>query len=294
MTHDIVALLQAQATTRAYLKRKDCTMSSSSGKFYDDVQCSFKQHLQQELKQSQTEVLLKDGESMEDGVSTKMFPGDINILGHADDAPLESDVRAVRSQFFSDAKVLQTPLNLLLPQVTVAGEKGTANGDWKVVQADQKVVLWAFFLVMVEKKLESGKGIEESTDVYEKMSKASVAIDVMLLAMQPEDTLWAEWNKSSDLSVVSLQTSTDRFSYIFHFMVKLQAERQKKNLAVKVQRTDIFKAFVTAEKEGKFTTPQGKKGIRRQQDVDSVMASGELLRVWKLYGACYMADPWEL
>lgn len=269
-------------------------MSSSSGNFYDDVQHSFKQHLQQELKPSQTEVLLKDGESMEDGVSTKMFPGDINILGHADDAPLEADVRAFKNQFFSDAKILQTPLNLLLPQVTVAGEKGTANGDWKVVQTDQKVLLWAFFLVMVEKKLESGKGIEESTDVYDKMSKASIAIDVMLLAMQPEDALWEEWNKSSDRSVVSLQVSTDRFSYIFQFIMKLQAEKQKKNLAVKIQRTDIFKAFIEAEKAGKFTTPKGKKGIRRQQDVDSIMAFGEWLQEWKLYGACYMADPWEL
>jgi hypothetical protein len=175
---------------------------------------------------------------------------------------------------------------MLLPQLVLSGETPSmANGDWKVVRGDQKVMLWAFLSVLKKKKLEMMQGVEESAEVYEKMRNAASNIHVLLLTLSPEDALWEEWRKSNDTSMVNDRYSPDRFSFAFQFMVKLQATLQQKNLALKVTRTALFAAFVEAEKEGKFITPKGKKGIRRQQDVDSIMAFGELLQEWHLFEA---------
>ena len=213
-----------------------------------------------------------------------MSLGDFDVIGAAKDAPVQSDVEDYVKQFFSDARIMKTPRQMLLPQLVLSGETtSTANGDWKLVRGDEKVMLWAFLTVMKKKKIEMIQGIEESAEVYEKMHKASSNIHVMLLTLPVEDALWEEWRKSNDTSMVNDRYNPDRFSYVFQFMVKLQAQLQQKNLALKVTRTALFMAFVEAEKEGKFITPKGKKGIRRQQDVDSIMAFGEMLQDWHLF-----------
>lgn len=249
--------------------------------YYEESRSACMEHLKEELKPGKDRCI--EG-SLESGIGALISLGDFDIFGEAKDAPVQADVEDYKKQFFSDARIMKTPQQMLLSQLVLSGTKASmANRDWKLVRGDQKVMLWAFLSVMKKKKIEMIQGIEESAEVYEKMHKASSNIHVMLLTLALEDALWAEWSKYNDLSYVNDRYSPDRFSFAFQFMVKLQATLQQKNHSMKVSRTVLFAAFLEAEQEGKFVTPKGKKGIRRQQDVDSIMAFGELLQEWHLF-----------
>ena len=95
------------------------------------------------------------------------------------------------------------------------------------------------------------------------------------------DELWAEWGRSMDTGHTDIQHSTDRMSnrYIFFSKLKLTMKQTLKDRgeASEVTLKELFAEYQDAEKQKKFTTPQGMTGLKRENELSQVMKWGDFL-----------------
>ena len=93
-------------------------------------------------------------------------------------------------------------------------------------------------------------------------------LPVVIVKMQKEDELWAEWSKSQTTGHTDLQHSTDRNSVRFTFFSKLKQTLKKqlkdKGHPPEVNHKQLFGAYMDAEKEEKFRTAKGMTGLKRE------------------------------
>jgi hypothetical protein len=252
-------------------------MASSDAKFREEVCAVFGKSLLQELTPSQTSIQARNLEGkLKEGIRTKMTLGDTSFLGEPSDTPVAGSVEDDKKHYYTDVRLEQTPLSLLLPVLTVAGEPETANGQWRLVHEVDRTRVWAFLLVMAEKKQ------DQDQTLYLKMLSVAKEAEVLLLGLQQTDALWQEWSRAQDTALTSLHFSTERATIRYLFMAKLEASLQQQRAGEKVLRKDVWLAFQEAEAAAKFTPAKGKSGINRESDVAQIMSWGDYMKKWHL------------
>ena len=151
-----------------------------------------------------------------EGIRTTMKIGDLELFGTPGDSPEESSVIADYEYFYKEKEM--APLASLLPTVTVSGTEDTKPGCYKVLYESDKSRLWAFLMMVGKMKEAALVGCDHQGDRCEKIvTELLETLPVVIVKMQAEDELWAEWNRSQTTGHDDLQHSTDRISvrYVF-------------------------------------------------------------------------------
>ena len=185
---------------------------------------------------------IKNGNgSLDEGIRTTMKIGDLEVFGAPEDAPDESAVDAAYAYLYEGREM--APLTSLLPTLTVCGTEETKPGGWKVLYESERTRLWAL-LRMVNKMKKAGLvGCDNLSERCKKIVTDLLGnLPVVMLKMQGEDELWAEWNRSQKTGHEDLQHSTDRISVRFVFFSKLK-QTLKNNLLLLVLRLFLVLLF---------------------------------------------------
>ena len=257
-------------------------MMMAAATFRQEFATAVTTHLGQELKFGKLSMQARGLEGkFEEGIHARMTLGDIHVLGEESAQPTRTNVEEDKQHYFSDAMLKKTPKNLLLPMLTLTGEMGTDNGCWKLVHETDLTKVWAFCLVLIEKKA------DKDQTLYLKMLSVVNEVDVLLLSLQPSDVLWEEWKRSQDTGLQDLHFSTDRTSVRYKFMAMLEASLRAEKPGEKIMRKHVWLAFQAAEAAGKFTTAKGMTGITRESDVALIMSFGEKMKQW------HLLDAWQ-
>ena len=228
--------------------------------------------------------------NLAEGIRTTMKIGDLALLGIPADSPDESSVDADYAYFY-EGKAM-APLTSLLPTLTVSGTEETKPGCWRVLHESEKCRLWAF-LRMLEKMKQAGQvGCDNQGDRCQKIVTDLLGtLPVVIIKMQAEDELWAEWSRSQTAGHTDLQHSTDRNSVRFNFFSKLKqtlkkkleeaerdlAEDTVKEVKEEVTVKQLFAAYMDAEKEQKFRTAKGMTGVKRDNELSQLMKWGDFI-----------------
>ena len=234
---------------------------------------------------------MKNGHGdLEEGIRTTMKIGDFQMFGRPEDAPEESSVNADYAYFCAGKEM--APLASLLPAMTVSGTEETKPGFWKVLYESEKSRLWAFLRMLANMEQAALVGNEQMGERLEKIMKGLVEnLPVVIVKMQAEDELWAEWSRSTATGHTDLQHSVDRNSNRFTFFSKLKQTLKNKLLGngepAEITSKELFQAYQDAEKEKKFTTPKGMAGVKRDNELAQLMKWGGhltkfgMLDVWR-------------
>ena len=215
-----------------------------------------------------------------EGIRTTMKIGDLELLGIPEDSPEESSVDADYAYFY-EGKAM-APLASLLPTLTVSGTEETKPGCWRVLYESEKSRLWAFLRMLVKMKQAALVGCDNQGDRCKKIvTDLLETLPVVIVKMQAEDELWAEWSRSQTTGHTDLQHSTDRNSVRFTFFSKLKQTLKKKlkdkGHPVEVTVKQLFAAYMDAEKEQKFRTAKGMTGVKRDNELSQVMKWGDFI-----------------
>ena len=217
---------------------------------------------------------------MAEGIRTTMKIGDLELLGNPEDSPEESAVDADYAYFY-EGKVM-APLASLLPTLTVSGAEETKPGCWRVLYESEKSRLWAFLRMLAKMKQAELVGCEKQSDRCKKiLTDLLETLPVIIVKMQAEDELWAEWSRSQATGHTDLQHSTDRISVRFTFFSKLKQTLKKKlkdmGHPAEVTVKELFEAYLDAEKEQKFRTAKGMTGVKRDNELSQLMKWGDFI-----------------
>ncbi len=215
-----------------------------------------------------------------EGIRTTMKIGDLELLGIPEDSPEESAVDADYAYFY-EGKAM-APLASLLPTLTVSGTEETKPGCWRVLYESEKSRLWAFLRMLVKMKDAALVGCDNQGDRCEKIvTDLLETLPVVIVKMQAEDELWAEWSRSQTTGHTDLQHSTDRISVRFTFFSKLKQTLKKKlkdqGLPAEVTVKELFAAYMDAQKEQKFRTAKGMTGVKRDNELSQLMKWGDFI-----------------
>ena len=222
---------------------------------------------------------MKNGHgNLTEGITTQMKIGDLQWLAGPDDCPEESSVQADYEHFYKDHEM--APLVALLPTITVSGTADTKAGDWKVLYEPNKSRLWAFLRFLGKMKHSGLMGNEEHEERYKQIvADLLPRLHVIIVKLQEEDELWAEWNRSNQAGHVELQHSLERVSNRFKFFsrLKLAIKKQLKEAGqpTDVQMKQLFNAYINAENNKKFTKTKGMTGVKRENELGSLMKWGD-------------------
>ena len=221
------------------------------------------------------------GDDIAEGIRTTMKIGDLQLFsGSPEDVPDENSVNEDYAYFYEGKEM--APLASLLPTMTVSGTEETQPGSWKVLFEPEKCRLWAF-LRMLMKMMEAGMvGKENHGDRCDKIIKDLLLhLPVIIVKMQEEDELWAEWCRSQTTGHTDLQHSVDRNSVRFTFFSKLKQTLKNtlKNSGQSGEVTfkELFQAYLAAEKDQKFKTPKGMTGVKRDNELSQLMKWGDFI-----------------
>ena len=98
---------------------------------------------------------------------------------------------------------------------------------------------------------------------------------------QGSDELWAEWDRSMATGHVDIQHSTERMSVRYSFFSRLKVTMKQilKDLGQSSEVTvkELFAEYSDAEAKKKFTTAKGLQGVKRENELASVMKWGDFL-----------------
>ena len=84
--------------------------------FREEVVALVTKHLKKELTAGKSSIKARGVEGkLEDGIRTKMTLGDVNVLGEPSDTPVPGNVEDDKRHYFTDERLKNTPLSLLLP-----------------------------------------------------------------------------------------------------------------------------------------------------------------------------------
>jgi hypothetical protein len=75
--------------------------------YYEESRSAFMEHLEEELKPGKEERHIEG--SLENGIGAQISLGDFDVIGAAEDAPLQVDVEDYMKHFFSDKRIKKTP-----------------------------------------------------------------------------------------------------------------------------------------------------------------------------------------
>ena len=187
-----------------------------------------------------------------EGIRSTMKIGDLELVGIPEDSPEESSVDADYAYFYEGK--MTAPMASQLPTLTVSGTEETKPGGWRVLYESERSRLWAFLRMLAKMKNTALVGQEQVGDRFEKiLTDLLEAVPVVMLKMQVEDELWAEWSRSQTTGHTDLQHSTDRNSVRFTFFSKLKQtlkntskdDRRPAEVTVK----QLFEAYMDAEKK---------------------------------------------
>jgi len=200
--------------------------------------------------------------------------GNMNVL-QVKESPAEAAVMHDIEYYYTDIKLKQTPLSMLLPVIHLEGNENTKNGCWNIISESELCQIFAFLHVLRE-KLEKGP-----VELANKMKKAAGEVDVLLLKIKQIDGMWLEWNAKQTTSHQDLQHSPERCTVRCKFFTKIEValrqefkkkeEKKKKAEKKEFTKKDFAKAFMDAEAEGKFSTAKGNIKVQSEQDVTKVM-----------------------
>ena len=258
----------------------------------DDRRSEFLKKFQEEIAGLLEERVFKPGTaSLEDhirnghgdlaeGIRTTMKIGDLELLGIPEDSPEESSVDEDYAYFY-EGKAM-APLASLLPTLTVSGTEETKPGFWRVLYESEKSRLWAFLRMLAKMQHAAGVGCDDQGDRCKKiLTDLLETLPVVIVKMQAEDELWAEWSRSQTTGHTDLQHSTDRNSVRFTFFSKLKQTLKKKlkdkGDPAEVTVKQLFDAYVDAEKEQKFRTAKGMTGVKRDNELSQLMKWGDFI-----------------
>ena len=215
-----------------------------------------------------------------EGIRTTMKIGDLELFTPGD-SPEESSVIADYEHFYKEKEMAS--LSSLLPTMTVCGTEETKPGCYKLLYESEKSRLWAL-LMMVGKMREAALvGCDHQGDRCEKIvTELLETLPVVIVKMQAEDELWAEWNRSQTTGHDDLQHSTDRCSVRYLFFCKLK-QNMKNKLKEQANPADVtakqlFDAYVEAEKEKKFRTAKGMTGVKRDNELSQLLKWGDFMK----------------
>ena len=215
-----------------------------------------------------------------EGIRSTMKIGDLELVGIPEDSPEESSVDADYAYFYEGK--MTAPMASLLPTLTVSGTEETKPGGWRVLYESERSRLWAFLRMLAKMKNTALVGQEQVGDRFEKiLTDLLEAVPVVMLKMQVEDELWAEWSRSQTTGHTDLQHSTDRNSVRFTFFSKLKQtlkntlkdDRRPAEVTVK----QLFEAYMDAEKTKKFRTAIGMTGVKRDNELSQLMKWGDFI-----------------
>lgn len=220
-----------------------------------------------------------------EGIRTTMGLGDIDFAGSAEDAPDEMAVAEDYTQFYAGREM--TPLAKLLPTLSVTGTAETKPGKWKLLYESEKSRVWAFVRMLHHMRQEADKGLEAMGERLEKIMKDLVgSLSVVIVEEKTSDGLWDEWSRAQDAGHTELNHSTERPSVRFKFFSKLMHTMKQEMLLARetgeVTAKELFEAYEDAEKKGKFKTAKGMSGVRRPNELASLMKWGGSLTKWGL------------
>ena len=225
--------------------------------------------------------------NLAEGIRTTMKIGDLELLGIPEDSPDESSVDADYAYFY-EGKAM-APMTSLLPTLTVSGTEETKPGCWRVLHESEKCRLWAFLRMLEKMKQAALVGCDNQGDRCEKIVTDLLEnLPVVIVSMQAEDALWAEWSRSQTTGHTDLQHSTDRNSVRFNFFSKLKQTLKKKlkdqgdleevnGNPAEVTVKQLFAAYMDAEKEQKFRTAKGMTGVKRDNELAQLMKWGDFI-----------------
>ena len=215
-----------------------------------------------------------------EGIRSTMKIGDLELVGIPEDSPEESSVDADYAYFYEGK--MTAPMASLLPTLTVSGTEETKPGGWRVLYESERSRLWAFLRRLAKMKHTALVGQEQVGDRFEKiLTDLLEAVPVVMLKMQVEDELWAEWSRSQTTGHTDLQHSTDRNSVRFTFFSKLKQtlkntskdDRRPAEVTVK----QLFEAYMDAEKKKKFRTARGMTGVKCDNELSQLMKWGDFI-----------------
>ena len=218
---------------------------------------------------------------LDEGIWTHMKIGDLNVVGDPDEAPPENLV--LQDYYYRyQGKELKIPLTALLPVLTVIGTEETKPGGWKLLYECDRSQLWAFLKCLVKMKQGGDMGLEACEQRYLKIKTDLLEnVPVVIVKMQEEDELWADWHRSNQAGHTDVQHSVERLSNRYRFFGKLHLTLKKKTKdegnPAEVSVKNLFEAYTSAEQEHKFRTAKGMTGVRNESALSSVMKWGHFI-----------------
>ena len=216
---------------------------------------------------------------LDEGIWTSMKIGDIDVVGAPGEAPPENLVQQ-DYDFRYQGKELKIPLTALLPVFTVIGTEETKPGEWKVLYECERSQLWAFMKCLAKMKQGGDIGMEACEQRYLKIKTDLLEnVPVVIVKMQEEDELWADWQRSNQAGHTDVQHSVERLSNRYRFFSKLHLNLTKKTKdegnPAEVTVKNLFEAYTAAEQEHKFRTAKGMTGVRNESALSSLMKWGQ-------------------
>lgn len=222
---------------------------------------------------------IKNGRGdLAEGIRTTMKIGDLELFG--EDTPDEASVDVDYAHFYEGNPM--APLASLLPTLTVSGTEETQAGYWKMLYEPERSRLWAFLRMLAKMKHAAMVGCDNQGIRCEKIMKDLLeALPVVIVKMQGEDELWAEWSRSQDTGHTDLQHSTERISVRFTFFSKLKQTLKKKlkddGVQADVTAKRLFAAYLDAEKKQKFRIAKGMTGVKRDNELSQLLKWGDFI-----------------
>jgi len=215
-----------------------------------------------------------------EGIRTTMKIGDLSLVGLPEDSPEEGAVHNDYGYFYEGNE--KAPLASLLPTLTVTGTEETKPGSWRVLYESDKSRLWAFLRLLLKMKEDSEVGLDHQGARFQKIvTDLLETLPVVIVKMQKEDELWAEWARGQSAGHVDLEHSPERTSVRFLFFTKLREtlKNQLKEMgrSADVTSKELFDAYVDAEKNKKFKTAKGLSGAKRDNELSQLMKFGEFV-----------------
>ena len=226
------------------------------------------------------DLLLRGYGDLAEGIRTTMKIGDLELFGAPEESPDESSVIADYEHFYNGKEMAQ--MSSLLPALTVIGTEETKPGGWRMLFESEKSRLWALLRMLAKLKQAALVGNESEAARCDKIvTDLLEALPVVIVKMKKEDELWAEWARSQATSHTDLGHSTDRITVRFTFFSKLK-ESLKQALKdagkpAEVTVKQLFEAYIAAEEQKKFSTARGMTGVKRDNELSSLMKWGDFI-----------------
>ena len=196
----------------------------------------------------------------------------------------ESQMNKERGHYFTVPRIQNTPLQHLLPQMTICSKRNeaTEKGEWLLIGEAQKLRVRAFIATLAELEEEVLKGKETLKPVVEKMIAAAAEVQVTVCKYEDDLEFIKNYQAGEDADQKQMQHTNQRFTNRAKMFMRARIQISNLQIKDKIEAKDIVQYFQELEAKNKIRTTFKANRVTCADDVKRIEKQYTSLQNWHL------------